>query len=67
MGQYDGGQAPVDSSNWKQDAATHRNGEPVPAPAPMQQTSNGMERTPTPDPYKSANSNTVRNFSRNPQ
>jgi len=64
MGQYDGGQAPVDSSNWKQGAATHRNGEPVPEPAPMKQTPTGMKRAATPDPYTSVNSSTVRNFSR---
>lgn len=64
MGTYDGGTAPVDSSAWKQGVATHKNGEPVPAPAPMKQTPGGMQRTPTPDPYDPDSRDVVRNFSR---
>jgi hypothetical protein len=64
MAHYDGGHAPVDSSTWSQNSASHRDGEPVPPPAPTVQTENGMQRTVTPDPYTSDNPHTVRNFGR---
>lgn len=63
MGHYDHGNS-VDSSSWKQPVASHRDGEPVPAPAPTQQTESGMERAYTPDPYTNDSGNTVRNFGR---
>jgi hypothetical protein len=65
MSTYSGAHANVDSSSWQQPVASHRDGEPVPAPAPMQQTASGTERVPTPDPYTSDNPNVVRNFGRN--
>jgi hypothetical protein len=51
----------VDSSAWKRPVASHKDGEPVPPPAPV--TSEG-ERLPTPDPYTPDNKNVVRNFGR---
>jgi len=64
VGAYDGGAGPVDSSQWKQPVASVENGEPVPPPAPMEQTSGGMQRTPTPDPYAEGSPDVRRNFGR---
>ena len=62
MGTYSGHSAGVDSSNWKLSSGTGKDGEEHPAPAPKVQTEGGMERAVTPDPYKSNNGATVRNF-----
>jgi hypothetical protein len=64
MSSYGDAHTNVDSSSWQQPVASHRDGEPVPAPAPMQQTANGTERLPTPDPYTNNSGSTVRNFGR---
>lgn len=65
VGTYDGGQGSPDSSSWKRDVATHRNGEPVPAPAPMERGDDGlMKRAVTPDPYLDPDAPTLKNFGR---
>lgn len=64
MGTYDGGQAPVDSSTWKQ-PTSGKGGEVHPAPAPMvrDETTGTMKRAVTPDPYANGgNGHTLRNF-----
>lgn len=66
MGMYDGGQARVDSSTWKR-PVSGREGEPHPAPAPMEldEATGTMRRAVTPDPYANGgNGHTNRNFSR---
>lgn len=60
MGQYDGGQAPVDSSNWKQPVSSIKNGEEHPEPT---KTRNG-QREVTPDPYTPDNPHVRRSFGR---
>ena len=64
MGTYDGGQSPVDSTNWKLSSGTGKDGEEHPAPAPMRQTGGGMKREVTPDPYTQDGSHVTRNFGR---
>lgn len=67
MGTYDGGQAPVDSSDWERPTGSSRGRETHPAPAPMQRNKDTglMERAVTPDPYTNGgNGHTVRNFGR---
>lgn len=66
MGNYSGHNTPVDSSDWSNKVATHRNGEAVPAPAPMEKTDDGtLRRASTPDPYEDGgNGSTLRNFGR---
>lgn len=54
----------IDPSGWKQPVASHKDGEPQPAPAPVEQTEDGARRTPTPDPYTGNNPHVRRNFGR---
>ena len=51
MGTYDGGMTQVDSSGWSR-PVSGKDGEPHPAPTPMQRNEDTglMERAPTPAP-----------------
>ena len=64
MGNYSGHNTGVDSSGWSLSTGTGKDGEAHPAPAPVEQTDGGMERTSTPDPYANDNGSTLRNFGR---
>lgn len=63
MSVHDNGQGPVDSSGWDQPVNSTKNGESHPPPNPRVQTSRGMERATTPDPYTEGNPYVRRHFS----